>query len=289
MGLLREVGLAGAGVYPVLPGLGLPECAWISYAPRRLGPPMRRARPLSHHEGRERMSPMKRVAIVTGAGRGMGAAIARKLAADGYCVALLSPGETVEPLAAELGGVALRGSVTEPADLERLVSMTLERFGRVDGVVVNTGHPPKGPLLEIPDADWHRGLEMAFLPLVRLARLVTPVMQRQGGGAFVAMSSAWAFEPSKDFPLTTLRAALGAWVKLYADAHAAAHIRMNAVLPGFIDSLPEKPERRAAIPAGRYGSTREIADTVAFLLSDAASYITGQNLKVDGGLMRGVP
>ena len=143
--------------------------------------------------------------------------------------------------------------------------------------------------MEIPDADWHRGLEMAFLPLVRLARLVTPVMQRQGGGAFVAMSSAWAFEPSKDFPLTTLRAALGAWVKLYADAHAAAHIRMNAVLPGFIDSLPEKPERRAAIPAGRYGSTREIADTVAFLLSDAASYITGQNLKVDGGLMRGVP
>ena len=289
MGLVREVGLAGAGVDPVLPGLGLQECARISYAPRHLGPPMRRARPLSHHEGRERMSPMKRVAIVTGAGRGMGAAIARKLAADGYRVALLSPGETVEPLAMELGGVALRGSVTEPADLDRLVSMTLERFGRIDGVVVNTGHPPKGPLLEIPDADWHRGLEMAFLPLVRLARLVTPLMLRQGGGAFVAMSSAWAFEPSKDFPLTTLRAALGAWVKLYADAHAAAHIRMNAVLPGFIDSLPEKPERRAAIPAGRYGSTREIADTVAFLLSDAASYITGQNLKVDGGLMRGLP
>ena len=235
------------------------------------------------------MNAVKRVAIVTGAGRGMGAAIARKLAADGYGMGLLSPGDTVEPLAAELGGVAVRGSVTEPADLERLVSMTLERFGRIDGVVVNTGHPPKGPLLEIPDADWHRGLDMAFLPLVRLARRVTPVMQQQGGGAFVAMSSAWAFEPSKDFPMTTLRAALGAWVKLYADSHAAAGIRMNAVLPGFIDSLPEKPERRAAIPAGRYGSTREIADTVAFLLSDAASYITGQNIKVDGGLMRGVP
>ena len=204
-------------------------------------------------------------------------------------MALLSPGETVELLAAELGSVALRGSMTEPDGLERLVSLTLERFSRIDGVVVNTGYLPKGPPLEIPDTDRHRGLEMAFLPLVRLARLVTPVMQRQGSSAFVAMSSAWAFEPSKGYPLTTLRAALGAWVKLYADAHAAANVRMNAVLPGFIDSLPWKPQRRAAIPAGRYGSTREIADTVAFLLSDAASHITGQNLEVDGVLMRGVP
>lgn len=235
------------------------------------------------------MSATQRVAIVTGSGRGMGAAIARRLAADGYGVGLLSPGQTVEPLAAELNGVAVRGSVTEPADLEHLVAATLQRFGRIDAVVVNAGHPPKGPLLEIPDADWHLGLDMMLLPIVRLARRVTPLMTQQGGGAFVAMSSAWAFEPSKDFPLTTLRAALGAWVKLYADTYAVHGIRMNALLPGFIDSLPEKPERRAAIPAGRYGTTREIADTVAFLLSDAASYITGQNIKVDGGLMRGVP
>jgi NAD(P)-dependent dehydrogenase (short-subunit alcohol dehydrogenase family) len=101
-----------------------------------------------------------------------------------------------------------------------------------------------------------------LLALVRLARLLTPVMQRQGSGAFVAISSAWAFEPSKDYPLTTLRAALGAWVKLYADAHAATRIRMNAVLPGFVDSLPEKPGPPAAIPASRCGSAREIADTV---------------------------
>ena len=227
-----------------------------------------------------------RVAIVTAAGRGMGAAIARRLAADGYKLGLLSPGETVEPLARELGGIAVRGSVTVPADLERLVQETTAKFGTIDAAVINAGHPPKGQLLAIPDSDWHAGLDMAVLSVVRVARLVTPIFEAKGNGAIVAMSSAWAFEPSADFPMTTLRAALGAWVKLYADTYAAKGIRMNAVLPGFIDSLPEKEERRRAIPAGRYGTSAEIAATVAFLLSDEAAYITGQNIRVDGGIMR---
>src|SRR5581483_11014626 len=174
------------------------------------------------------------VALVTAAGRGIGAAAARELARRGYQVALLARGEEVEAVARELGGLALRGSVTEAADLAGFVQAALDRYGRIDAVVNNTGHPATGPLLGLSDAEWHAGLDMLVLNVVRLARLVTPVLQRQGGGAIVNVSSFAAVEPSVAFPLSSaFRAALSAVTKLYATEYGAANIRMNNVLPGF--------------------------------------------------------
>ncbi|MFL7839055.1 MAG: SDR family oxidoreductase [Candidatus Promineifilaceae bacterium] len=230
-----------------------------------------------------------KVAVITAAGRGMGAAIARELDKAGYQLALLSNTGGAEALAQELGGVGLTGSVTKVNDLENLVEKTLERYDRIDAVVNNTGHPPKGPLLEISDADWHLGLDIVFLNVVRMARLVTPIMLEQGGGTFVNISTFAAFEPSRTFPVSSsLRAALGDFAKMYADQYAAQGIRMNNVLPGYIDNYPESEENLREIPLGRYGKVEEIAATVRFLLSDESGYITGQNIRVDGGITRSV-
>ncbi|MGK9233697.1 SDR family oxidoreductase [Inquilinus limosus] len=235
------------------------------------------------------MTTTERVAIVTAASKGMGAAIARELARRGYRLALFATSDAVEALAAELGGIAVRGSVTEPADLQRLVDATLDRWGRIDALVNNTGHPPKGDLLAIPDADWHLGLDLILVNVVRLARLVTPAMEQAGKGAIVNISAFGAVQPGAAFPVSSvLRAGLSAFTKLYADRYAASGIRMNSILPGFIDSYPEKPELIAQIPAKRFGTVGEIAATAAFLLSDDAGYITGQNLLVDGGLVKGI-
>jgi len=233
--------------------------------------------------------PLGPVAIVTAAGRGMGAAIARELHARGYRLGLMSPSGSARALAEELGGFGLDGSVARLEDLQALVDGTLDAFGRVDAVVNHTGHPPKGDLLELDDDAWLAGDQMVMLPVLRMARLVTPAMLAQGKGAFVNISTFAAFEPSLKFPIScTYRAAVGAFTKLYADRYAADNIRMNALLPGFVDSLDHKPETVRAVPMGRAGSVGEIAKTAAFLLSDDAGYITGQNLRVDGGITRGV-
>lgn len=229
------------------------------------------------------------VALVTAASRGMGAAIARRLAADGYRLALLSRSSDVQALADELGAHAVLGSVTNPADLDRLAEEALAQFGRIDAVVNNTGHPPKGDLLSLTDSDWHDGLDLVLLNVVRLARRVVPVMEQQGGGAFVNISTFGAVEPSLSFPISSaLRAGLGAFTKLFADQYGAAGLRMNDVLPGFIETYPVDDATLAQIPAGRPGSVEEIAGAVAFLLSEDAAYLNGQRLRVDGGLTRSV-
>lgn len=176
--------------------------------------------------------------IVTAAGRGMGEAIARRLHRDGHHLALMSNSGGAEDLAGELGCIGLTGSVTDTADLERLVE-------------------------------------------------VTPHMS--AGGSIVNISTFSAFEPDPGFPISSsLRAGLASFTKLYSDRYAAEGIRMNNVLPGFIDSYEADESTVSRIPMGRVGKVAEIADTVAFLLSDAAGYITGQNLRVDGGVTRSV-
>jgi NAD(P)-dependent dehydrogenase (short-subunit alcohol dehydrogenase family) len=231
----------------------------------------------------------QRVAVVVAGGSGMGAAAARKLHEAGYSLGILSSSGKGEALANELGGVGVTGSNLNPADLQKLVDTVMQRWGRIDVLVNGAGHGPKGKLLEISDEDWIKGLEVYFLNVVRATRLVAPIMQRQGGGSIINISTAWVTEPSAMFPTSAMaRSGLQAFTKIFCDEYAAHNVRMNNVLPGWIDSLPQTDARRQTVPMQRYGTADEIGATVAFLASDGAAYITGQNLRVDGGLMRSV-
>lgn len=231
----------------------------------------------------------EKVALITAGGSGMGAAVARRLAADGYRVGILSSSGKGEALAQELGGVGVTGSNQSPEAVAQLVETAMQRWGRIDALVNSAGHGPRAPILEITDADWHQGMEVYLLSAIRPARLVAPIMAAQGGGAIVNISTAWAFEPAAMFPTSAVfRAGLASFTKIFADTYAPQNVRMNNVLPGWIDSLPATEERRQSVPMQRYGKAEEIAATAAFLLSDAAGYITGQNLRVDGGLSRSV-
>ena len=232
---------------------------------------------------------VEKVAIITAGGSGMGAAAARRLAADGFKVGILSSSGKGQALAEELGGIGVTGSNQSNDDLKQLVDQVQARWGRIDVLVNSAGHGPRAPILEISDEDWHRGLDTYLLNVIRPTRLVTPIMQRQRDGVIINISSAWAFEPSEMFPTSAVfRAGLASFSKIFADTYARDNLRMNNVLPGWIDSLPATEERRASVPLQRYGSSEEIAATVAFLASPGAAYITGQNIRVDGGITRSV-
>ena len=232
---------------------------------------------------------MERVAIITAGGSGMGAAAARRMAADGCKVAILSSSGKGEALAAELGGLGVTGSNQSNDDLKTLVDRTMARWGRIDVLVNSAGHGPRAGILDITDEQWHTGMDVYLMSVIRPTRLVAPMMAAQKDGSIINISSAWAFEPSPMFPTSTVfRAGLAAYTKLFADQFAADNVRMNNVLPGWIDSLPATEERRLGVPMKRYGTSEEIAATVAFLAPKGAGYITGQNLRVDGGVTRGI-
>jgi NAD(P)-dependent dehydrogenase (short-subunit alcohol dehydrogenase family) len=241
------------------------------------------------------------VAIVTAAGQGIGAALARGLAERGYSLALMSRTDAAEKLADELGGVGMRGSVTEPDDLARLVDLAMGKYGRIDGVVNNTGRDPEshhvsGPpydpdldrsLTEITDEAWRFGVDLYFLNVVRMARLVTPIFQRDGGGSIVNVSTFAALEPRLIFPVSgTVRMALAGYTKLYADRYARDGIRMNNILPGFVENWPLSEEVRRTIPIARATRMSELVSMTAFLLSSESGATTGQNIMVDGGVNR---
>lgn len=230
-----------------------------------------------------------KVALITAGGSGMGADAARRLAQDGFQIGILSSSGKGEALGAELSGFGVTGSNRSQEDIKALVDGAMERWGRVDVLVNSAGHGPKGAVLEIPDEDWHEGMEVYLLNAVRPSRLVAPIMQKQGGGAIINISTFAAFEPDPLFPTSgVFRAGLAAFTKLFADKYAPDNIRMNNVLPGFIDSLPEKEDRRARIPLGRYGRAEEVSSLISWLASDEGGYVTGQNFRIDGGLTRSV-
>ena len=228
-----------------------------------------------------------KVCLITGGGRGMGAATAREMHARGYKLALMSPSESCEKLAAELGGVARRGVAERAEDLQAIFDLTMETYGRIDAVLIHVGGPPKGDLLEIPEEDWDKANAMVLKPVIRMAKLVTPIMEKQGGGSIVNITTFSAFEPSLVFPTSSVyRVGVSSFAKLYSDRYGPANIRMNCLLPGFTDSL-DLPQKFADMSAlGRLARAEEQAKAAAFLLSDDSSYITGQSLRVDGGVTR---
>ena len=229
----------------------------------------------------------EKTCLIIGGGRGMGAAIAREMAQRGYRLALMSPSESCEQLADELGQVAVRGKAENETDTQAAFDLAMDSYGRIDSMLIHVGGPPKGDLLDISEDDWDKAHGMVLKPVIRLAKLVTPVMQKQGGGSIVNVTTFSAMEPSLTFPTSSVyRVAVSSFSKLYSDRYGPDNIRMNCLLPGFTDSL-DLPQKFADMSAlGRLARAEEQAKVAAFLLSDDSSFITGQSLRSDGGVTR---
>lgn len=234
------------------------------------------------------MMTTNKVAVLTAAGSGMGADAARRLARDGYKIAVLSSSGKGAALAEELGGIGVTGSNLEASDLAKLVDLTVERWGRIDAVVNSAAHGPKGNITDISDDEWRHGMDVYFLNVVRMTRLVIPHMLRQGGGAIVNISSYGAAEPAALFPTSSvMRAALRNYTKIFSQTYAPRNVRMNNVLPGFIASMEMDADWMQGIAMNRFGEMQEVSALISFLVSESAAYITGQDILIDGGLTKG--
>lgn len=259
-----------------------------------------------------------KVAMVGGASRGLGLAVARVLLREGAQVSMASSQkraicDAAHALANEVGGGSDAAVLPVEADLRsgeailRWRDATIQRFGGVDLLFVNTGGPPPGTALSFDDAGWQHAFELLLLSTVRMIRATVPSMTERGGGSIVVSTSSSVKEPIQNLALSNvMRASVAALAKTLSNELAPQRIRVNHLLPGRIDtdrvrhldtvrgqqagiSMEEQRDRFAkTIPLGRYGVPEEFGKAAAFLLSEASAYTTGASLQVDGGLIRGV-
>ncbi|MEZ4520687.1 MAG: SDR family oxidoreductase [Thermomicrobiales bacterium] len=252
-----------------------------------------------------------KVAVVTASSAGLGKAIARAFGREGANVVMCSRSqERIEAAAADVRDtgaevLALEIDVTQPDDIERLISSASERFGGIDVLVTNAGGPPAGTFDRFDDDAWQNAFELTLMSAVRLIRRTIPEMQKRGGGSIVAMTSSSIKQPIPNLLLSNvMRAGVSALAKTLADELTGDKIRVNNLVPGRIATQRiEELDRANAerqgvdidtvtrqqlgnIPMGRYGEAEEFANAAVFLASDAASYITGATLQVDGGMIR---
>ena len=255
-----------------------------------------------------------KVAMVAGASRGLGYAVARGLAAEGARVSIASRSAdaidaAAKRIAAESGSSAIATALDVKAgeSIAAWGDRTIKEFGGVDLLFVNAGGPPAGSALSFDDDAWKSAFELLVLSAVRMVRVAVPSMKARGGGAIVVSTSSAVKEPIPNLALSNVvRSSVAALSKTLANELAGDRIRVNHLLPGRIDtdrvreldvirgkasnSSPDdvKAAYSKTIPLGRYGQADEFAAAAVFLFSDAARYVTGASLQVDGGLIRGV-
>ena len=245
-----------------------------------------------------------RVALVTGGSQGIGKAVAAMLAQEGASVVIAARGaELLDKVATEIraaGGKvhAVAADVSQAADCERLVAETIKTFGRLDILVNNAGTSATGEFESVTDEAWQADFNLKLFAAIRLARLAVPGMRQHGWGRIINMTNIGAKQPrAKSMPTTVTRAAGLAFTKAMSKEFAASNILVNTVCIGLIKA--GQHERKAAragvpveqmydamgkdIPLGRVGRAEEVANVVAFLASEAASYVTGSSINLDGG------
>ena len=239
-----------------------------------------------------------RTAIVCGASAGMGLAIAEALAREGANVAMFARRrDQLEREAERLGALAVRGDLTNPADLERLVQRTLAAFGTLDVLVLNGGGPPPGPASGVEPETLEAAMELVFLPFVRLVTLCRAHLESSGRGRIVSIQSSSVREPINNLALSNaVRPGVVGWLKTLARELGPTGVTVNVIAPGRIDTERAaqiyaggaRAEAEQQVPLRRFGEPREIGDVVCFLASERAGYVTGAVVPVDGGLTRGL-